>query len=166
VCRRGVRSWSGGCWGYQGADASEDSTGERRRLGAITKTGNTHARRLLVEPAWHQRRPLRASATLERRRQGQPALVRARADQNARRLAPHASTTAGALPTDRKGPQTRAFQPYALDKTQSISAVLPKEVVSAADRRRAAERPVRSALVVVAQRNSPGRGAALAPTRP
>src|SRR5947208_1875652 len=71
---------------FLGLTPSEDSTGERRRLGAITKTGNTHARRLLVEAAWHQRRPLRASATLERRRQGQPAAVRARADHSARRL--------------------------------------------------------------------------------
>ncbi len=71
---------------FLGLTPSEDSTGERRRLGAITKTGNTHARRLLVEAAWHQRRPLRASATLERRRHGQPAAVRARADQSARRL--------------------------------------------------------------------------------
>ena len=71
---------------FLGLTPSEDSSGERRRLGAITKTGNTHARRLLVEAAWHQRRPLRASATLERRRQGQPAAVRARADQSARRL--------------------------------------------------------------------------------
>jgi transposase len=71
---------------FLGLTPSEDSSGQRRRLGAITKTGNTHARRLLVEAAWHQRRPLRASATLERRRQGQPAAVRARADQSARRL--------------------------------------------------------------------------------
>jgi transposase len=71
---------------FLGLTPSEDSTGERRRLGAITKTGNVHARRLLVEAAWHQRRPLRASATLERRRQGQPAAVRARAEQSARRL--------------------------------------------------------------------------------
>jgi transposase len=55
---------------FLGLTPSEDSTGQRRRQGAITKTGNTHARRLLVEAAWHQRRPLRASAALERRRQG------------------------------------------------------------------------------------------------
>lgn len=71
---------------FLGLTPSEDSTGGRRRLGAITKTGNTHARRLLVEAAWHQRRPLRASAALERRRQGQPAAVRAHADASARRL--------------------------------------------------------------------------------
>jgi transposase len=71
---------------FLGLTPSEDSTGERRRLGAITKTGNAHARRLLVEAAWHQRRPLRSSAALDRRRQGQPAAVQARADQSGRRL--------------------------------------------------------------------------------
>ena len=71
---------------FLGLVPSEDSSGERRRQGAITKTGNTHARRLLVEAAWHQRRPLRTSAALERRRQWQPAPVRARADESARRL--------------------------------------------------------------------------------
>lgn len=71
---------------FLGLTPSEDSSGERRRLGSITKTGNTHARRLLVEAAWHQRRPLRESTTLARRRQGQPAAVRVRADQSARRL--------------------------------------------------------------------------------
>jgi transposase len=71
---------------FLGLTPSEDSTGERRRLGAITKTGNTHARRLLVEAAWHQRRPLRPSTTLERRRDGQPAAVCAQADRSAHRL--------------------------------------------------------------------------------
>lgn len=71
---------------FLGLVPSEDSSGARRRQGAITKTGNTHARRLLVEAAWHQRRPLRASRALQRRRQGQPAAVCDRADQSARRL--------------------------------------------------------------------------------
>ena len=80
-CLRGVSTLTA-----LGLTPSEDSSGERRRLGGITKTGNTHARRLLVEAAWHQRRPPRPSAALERRRHGQPAAVRARADQSARRL--------------------------------------------------------------------------------
>ena len=71
---------------FLGLTPSEDSTGDRRKLGAITKTGNTHARRLLVEAAWHHRQPLRASTLLERRRKGQPGPVRARADTSARRL--------------------------------------------------------------------------------
>jgi hypothetical protein len=36
---------------------AEHSSGERRRQGLITKVGNAHVRRLLVEPAWHARRP-------------------------------------------------------------------------------------------------------------
>lgn len=71
---------------FLGLTPSEDSTGERRRLGAITKTGNAHARRLVVEAAWHQRRPFRPSVALDRRRQGQPAAVCARADRSGRRL--------------------------------------------------------------------------------
>ena len=71
---------------FLGLVPSENSSGEHRRQSAITKTGNSHARRLLVEAAWHHRRPLRASAKLERRRHGQPAAVRARADQSCRRL--------------------------------------------------------------------------------
>jgi transposase len=58
---------------YLGLVPSEDSSGERRRQGAITKSGSTHARRLLVEAAWHYRRPPRLSLTLERRQRGQAA---------------------------------------------------------------------------------------------
>jgi transposase len=65
---------------------SEHSSGQRRRQGAITKTGNSHVRRLLIEAAWHQRSPSRRSITLERRRTGKPLAVRAQADRSARRL--------------------------------------------------------------------------------
>ena len=71
---------------FLGLTPSENSSGERRRQGGITKAGNSHARRLLIEAAWHQRRPSRMSATLERRRNGKPAAVQARADRSARRL--------------------------------------------------------------------------------
>jgi transposase len=71
---------------FLGLTPSERSSGERRRRGAISKTGNTHARWLLVEAAWNQRRRLQPSAKLERRRAGQPPAVRARADASARRL--------------------------------------------------------------------------------
>ena len=75
-----------GLGAFLGLVPSERSSGEQRRQGRITKTGNGHARRLLVEAAWHQRRPLRESATLAKRRQGQLAAVRTRADRSARRL--------------------------------------------------------------------------------
>jgi transposase len=71
---------------FLGLTPSENSSGERRRQGAITKAGNTHARRLLIEAAWHHRRPSRLSVTLERRRTGKPLAVRAQADRSARRL--------------------------------------------------------------------------------
>ena len=71
---------------FLGLVPSESSSGDKRRQGGITKTGNSHARRLLVEAAWHQRRPLRPSLALTGRRAGQPAAVRAQAEQAARRL--------------------------------------------------------------------------------
>ena len=71
---------------FLGLTPSEHSSGERRRHGAITKAGNSHVRRLLIEAAWHQRRPPRMSITLERRRAGKPLALRAQAEQSARRL--------------------------------------------------------------------------------
>ena len=41
-----------GIMGYTGLIPSEYSSGERRRQGAITKTGNRHVRKLLIEAAW------------------------------------------------------------------------------------------------------------------
>lgn len=58
---------------YLGLVPSEHSSGESRRLGSITRSGSRHARRLLVEAAWHHRNPPRVGAEIERRQQGQPA---------------------------------------------------------------------------------------------
>ena len=58
---------------FFGLVPSEDSTGERRRLGSITKSGSRHARRLLIEAAWHYRNQPRVTRSLERRQAGQPA---------------------------------------------------------------------------------------------
>lgn len=60
---------------YLGLVPCEHSTGTSRRQGAITKTGSGHGRRLLVEAAWHYRRPPRKGDTLKRRQAGQPAHV-------------------------------------------------------------------------------------------
>jgi transposase len=57
---------------YLGLVPSEHTSGTKRRQGAITKAGSSHARRLLVEAAWHYRRAPRASETLRRRQAGQP----------------------------------------------------------------------------------------------
>ncbi len=56
---------------YLGLVPSEHTTGQQRRQGAITKSGSRHARRLLVEAAWHYRRPPRLGTTLQRRQDGQ-----------------------------------------------------------------------------------------------
>jgi transposase len=40
---------------YTGTVPSEHSSGPKTRRGAITKTGNSHLRRVLVESAWHYR---------------------------------------------------------------------------------------------------------------
>lgn len=58
---------------FVGLVPSEHSTGERRRLGSITRSGSRHARRLLVEAAWHYRRQPRVGRELEARQAGQPA---------------------------------------------------------------------------------------------
>lgn len=49
---------------YLGLTPSEYSSGEHRRQGGITKTGNTHARRALVEGAWAYRYPAQVSRHL------------------------------------------------------------------------------------------------------
>jgi transposase len=58
---------------YVGLVPSETTTGQKRRLGAITKTGSGHARRLLVEAAWHYRPQPRVGKALTDRQDGQPA---------------------------------------------------------------------------------------------
>jgi transposase len=60
---------------YLGIVPSENTTGERRRQGAITKAGSTHARRLLIEASYHYQRHPGITAALERRQRGQDAAV-------------------------------------------------------------------------------------------
>ena len=54
---------------FLGIVPAEYTTDTKRRLGSITKAGSSHARRLLVEAAWHYRR-LPAGITLARRQRG------------------------------------------------------------------------------------------------
>ena len=60
---------------YLGVVPSESTSGERRRQGAITKAGSTHARRLLIEAAYHYQRHPAAGEKLQRRQVGQPAHI-------------------------------------------------------------------------------------------
>ncbi|HTU31617.1 MAG TPA: IS110 family transposase [Solirubrobacteraceae bacterium] len=57
---------------YVGLVPSETTTGKQRRLGSITKTGSAHARRLLVESAWHYRKAPKLGKTLAERQHSQP----------------------------------------------------------------------------------------------
>ena len=71
---------------YLGLVPSEHSSSERRRLGSITKAGNSHVRRVLIESAWHYRHAPQLGERLRKRREGQPADVIAVADRAALRL--------------------------------------------------------------------------------
>ena len=71
---------------YLGLVPSEHSSGERKRRGGITKTGNSHVRRLLIETAWHYRHKPAVGVRLSKRRRGQPPQVVARADRAQQRL--------------------------------------------------------------------------------
>jgi transposase len=55
--------------GYCGAVPSENSSGKRARRGSITKTGNAHLRRIVVEAAWSYQRPPAIRAGLRKRQQ-------------------------------------------------------------------------------------------------
>lgn len=61
--------------GYTGLIPSEYSSGGTRYQGKITKTGNSHVRRVLVESAWSYRHKPNISGDIKKRQQGQDATV-------------------------------------------------------------------------------------------
>ena len=71
---------------YLGVVPSEHSSGERQHRGSITKAGNRHVRRLLVEAAWHYRHRPHVGPILRRRRSAQPHGIIAIADRAQDRL--------------------------------------------------------------------------------
>ena len=79
--------FTGGTIGsFVGLVPSEHSSGGSRALGSITKTGNGHARRLLVEAAWHHRAHYTIGKTMRDRWELAPAAARVRGDEGNRRL--------------------------------------------------------------------------------
>ena len=62
--------------GYLGLVPSEHTSGDKRRLGAITKAGNAHVRRVLIEAAWNYRFPPRITMPLQKRQERQPPDIR------------------------------------------------------------------------------------------
>ncbi|MBO3056027.1 IS110 family transposase [Burkholderia pseudomallei] len=57
---------------WLGVTPSEHSSGDKRRQGGITKTGNSYARKLLIEAAWSYRHQARVSENIGRRHPGLP----------------------------------------------------------------------------------------------
>jgi transposase len=102
ACLRGVSTLTAfglaveiGDWGrftgnsigsFVGLVPSEHSSGSSRAQGPITKAGNTHARRLLVEAAWHHRTRYRPGKTMRDRWELASPAARARGDAGNRRL--------------------------------------------------------------------------------
>jgi len=71
---------------FVGLVPSEHSSGQSRAQGSVTKTGNGHARRLLVEAAWHHRARYTVGKTMRERWDLAPAAARVRGDEGNRRL--------------------------------------------------------------------------------
>lgn len=72
--------------GFLGLVPSEHSSAGKEKRGRITKMGNAHVRRVLVEASWHYRHRPGVSRALAERRQGQPVEVIALADKAQQRL--------------------------------------------------------------------------------
>jgi transposase len=71
---------------YLGLIPSEHSSGGSRRQGGITRTGNGHVRRILVEAAWNYRFPARKTRVIEKRAEKAPERVQAMAWEAQKRL--------------------------------------------------------------------------------
>ena len=72
---------------FVGLVPTESSSGQSRSQGSITKTGNTHARRPLVEAAWHDAKPYRVPGkTMRDRWELAPPAARVRGHEGNRRL--------------------------------------------------------------------------------
>ena len=71
---------------FLGLVPSEHSSGQRRRTGAITKTGNGHVRRVLIEAAWNDRFPARKTRHLNAKTKAAPERVQTIAWQAQKRL--------------------------------------------------------------------------------
>jgi len=71
---------------YLGLVPSEYSSADKVARGRITKAGNAHVRRVLIEAAHHYRHAPSVGGTLAKRRQGQPSWAIAVADKAQHRL--------------------------------------------------------------------------------
>jgi transposase len=75
-----------GIGAYLGLVPSEHSSGQSRRQGGITKAGNSHVRRLLVEAAWHHQPRYTVGKVLQARWDQAPEAARVRGHIGNQRL--------------------------------------------------------------------------------
>lgn len=93
---------------YLGLVPSEHPSGATRRQGAITKSGDKHARRILVEAAWNNRFKAQITRKLEVRQEGQPKIIRDIAWKAQLRAFPNAGE---ALPWAANSIRTKSVSP-------------------------------------------------------
>jgi transposase len=111
---------------FVGLVPSEHSSGGSRRRGRITRTGNSHARRILVESAWHYRRQPRMSKAIRARNDEVSAAVRAIAWKAQQRLHKRPSRLMG-----RGKPATQAATAVARELVGFVWAIAREEVLLA-----------------------------------
>ena len=112
---------------FVGLVPSEHSSGGSRRRGRITRTGNSHVRRILVESAWHYRRQPRMSKAIRARNDKVSAAVRAIAWKAQQRLHKRLFRLTG-----RGKPATQAATAVARELVGFVWAIAREEVLLAA----------------------------------
>ena len=90
--------------GYSGMGAREDSSGGRTRRGGITKTGNAHLRRIVIEAAWAYRHRPAVGSALRKRQAALSDEVKAIAWKAQHRLHVVRSDQSGTHPGSRRSP--------------------------------------------------------------
>jgi transposase len=111
---------------FVGLVPSEHSSGGSRRQGRITRTGNTHVRRILVEAAWHYRCQPRLSKAIRQRNDRVSSSVRAIAWKAQQRLHKRLSRLLA-----RGKPATRAVTAVARELVGFVWAIARQEVLLA-----------------------------------
>jgi transposase len=109
---------------FVGLVPSEHSSGGSRRQGRITRTGNGHVRRILVESAWHYRRQPRMSKAIRERNDRVSAAVRAIAWKAQQRLNKRLNRL-----MSRGKPATRAVTAVARELVGFVWAIAREEVL-------------------------------------
>jgi len=114
---------------FVGLTPSEHSSGQRERRGGITKCGNSHARRILIESAWAYRFPARVSRELESRQQEHSIKLQTRSWEIQQRLCRrfHALKARGKEYNKVVTAVARELTGYIWDLAQGFDADMPQQ---------------------------------------